>query len=193
MTSKDERLQFLQEMDGVKPIRRPNRAQVEGSAQLTPGQLERQRAAVLEATPDRNPLTADHVDWLGPGDELNFKRSGIQHGVFKKLRLGQYDIEARLDLHRKTVEEARQEVFNFVREGVRFGARTVLILHGKGERNPDRIAVIKSFLNKWLQELPDIMAFHSAQAHHGGTGAVYVMFRKNQLARESNRERHGSH
>ncbi|TVP59333.1 MAG: DNA endonuclease SmrA [Halomonadaceae bacterium] len=193
MTSKDERLQFLQEMDGVKPIRRRNRAKVESPARLTPGQLERQRAAVLEATRDRNPLTADHVEWLGPGDELVFKRSGIQHGVFKKLRMGHYDIEARLDLHRKTVEEARQEVFNFVREGVRFGARNVLILHGKGERNPDRIAVIKSYLAKWLKELPDVMAFHSAQTHHGGTGAVYVMFRKNQQDKDSNRERHGSH
>lgn len=193
MTSKDERKQFLEEMEGVRPIRRPNRARVETSVQLTPGQLERQRAAVLEATPDRNPLTADHVEWLGPGDHLSFKRAGIQHGVFKKLRLGQYEIEARLDLHRKTVEEARQEVFNFVREGVRFGARNVLILHGKGERNPDRIAVIKSYLAKWLRELPDVMAYHTAQIHHGGTGAVYVMFRKNQQARDHNRERHGSH
>jgi len=192
MTSKDERKQFLEEMAGVQPIRRPNRADVESGGQLTPGQLERQRAAVLEASPDRNPLTADHVEWLSPNDELSFKRSGIQNGVFKKLRLGQYDIEARLDLHRKTVEQARQDVFNFVRDAVHYGVRTVIILHGKGERNPDRIAVIKSHLAKWLPELPDVMAFHSAQPHHGGTGAVYVMFRKNQKARENNRERHGA-
>lgn len=190
MTRKDERMQFLEEMDGVQPIRRGNRADVESQAQLTPGHLERQRAAVAERMPDLNPLTSEHVEWLGPRDELSYKRSGIQNGVFRKLRLGEYPIEARLDLHRRTVEQARQDVFNFVREGLQHGARSVLILHGKGERNVDGIAVIKSYLNKWLPELPDVLAFHSARPHHGGTGAVYVMLRKNPREREHNRELH---
>ncbi len=191
MTNKDERRQFLEEMADVQPIRKPNRAEVAASRELTPGHLERRRAAVLEATPDRNPLTATEVQWLGPNDEISYRRPGIQNGVFRKLRLGQYEIEARLDLHRMTVDEARQEVFNFVRECLRLGVRSALVLHGKGERNPDNIATIKSYVAKWLPELPDVMAVHSAQRHHGGTGAVYVMLRKNQQARERNRERYG--
>ncbi len=194
MTKKEERQQFLEEMADVKPIRKPNRADVDKGQQITPGHLERRRAAVLEATPDRNPLTgSSEVEWLGPRDEVSFRRDGIQHGVFKKLRLGQYELEARLDLHRMTVEEARQEVFNFVRECMRLGVRSALITHGKGERNPDRIAIIKSYVAKWLPELPDVMAFHSARPHHGGTGAVYVMLRKNQQAREQTREQLGGH
>jgi len=193
MTTKEERKQFLEEMEGVKPILKPDRADVDASQRITPGQLERRRAAVLEATPDRNPLTVTEVGWLGPSDELNFKRDGIQHGVFKKLRLGQYPVEARLDLHRMTVDEARQEVFNFLRECMRRGVRSGLIMHGKGERNPDGIATIKSHLAVWLPQLPDVMAFHSAQKHHGGTGAVYFMLRKSPEERERNRERFGGH
>lgn len=191
MTTKEERLQFLEAMGDVEPIRKPDRADLEGDRQLTPGQLERQRAAVLEKTADRNPLTATDVVWLGPQDELSYKRDGIQHGVFRKLRLGQYPIAAQLDLHRMTMDEARQEVFNFIRECLRHGARSVLIKHGKGERNPDRIAVIKSCINQWLPQLADVMAFHSAQPKHGGTGAVYVMLRKSPEERERNREQFG--
>ena len=191
MTTKEERKKFLEEMSDVQPIRKPDRADVDGSRGITPGQLERRRAAVVEGTPDRNPLTVTEVGWLGPSDELSFKRDGIQHGVFKKLRLGQYPIEARLDLHRMTVEEARQEVFNFVNECMRHDVRSGLIMHGKGERNPDRIAIIKSYLAQWLPQLQDVMAFHAAQRHHGGTGAVYFMLRKSPGARERNRERFG--
>lgn len=193
MTSKDERLAFLEEMQDVRRIRKSNKAEVSTPRELTPGHLERQRAAVEQPVPDRNPLTADMVEPLTAQDVLNWQRPGVQHGVFKKLRLGQYPIEARLDLHRMTVDEARREVFGFINDCVRYGLRSVLILHGKGERNPDRIAQIKSHVAKWLPELADVLAFHSAQKHHGGTGAVYVMVRKGDRDKQRNREIHGGH
>ncbi|MFE8073102.1 DNA endonuclease SmrA [Marinobacteraceae bacterium S3BR75-40.1] len=191
MTTKEERAQFLAEMEGVKPIKRPDKADLNAKKEITAAQLERQRAAVADRTPDRNFLTSDHIEPLGPHDVLSFKRPGIQNGVFRKLRLGQYVIEARLDLHRMTVEQARQEVFRFIRDCMHYGLRSLIILHGKGERNPDKVAWIKSHVAKWLPEFDDVMAFHSAQPRHGGTGAVYVMLRKSISARQNNRERHG--
>ncbi|MBD3656015.1 MULTISPECIES: DNA endonuclease SmrA [Marinobacter] len=191
MTSKDERLSFLEEMKDVRRIRKPNRAEVKVPVELTPGHLERQRAAVDLPRRDANPLTADIVDPLTAHDILSWQRPGVQHGVFRKLRLGQYPIEARLDLHRMTVEEARKEVFSFINDCVSYGLRSVIILHGKGERNPDGIAQLKSYLAKWLPELDDVLAFHSAQKHHGGTGAAYVMIRKGDRQKQQNREVHG--
>lgn len=190
MTSKDERLFFLEQMKDVQRIRKPNKAEVERPRELTPGHLERQRAAVATPLKDRNPLTSDMVDPLTAQDILCWQRPGVQHGVFRKLRLGQYPIEARLDLHRMTVEDARREVFGFIRDCVRYGLRSVIILHGKGERNPDGVAWLKSYLAKWLPELNDVLAFHSAQRHHGGTGAVYVMVRKGDQQKQNNRELH---
>ena len=192
MTSKDERLLFLEQMKDVRRIRRPNRAEVSTPKELTPGHLERQRAAVDAQVRDSNPLTASDVDPLTAHDILSWQRPGVQHGVFRKLRLGQYPIEARLDLHRMTVEQARREVFGFVKDCVRYGLRSVIILHGKGERNPDGIAQLKSYLARWLPELDEVLAFHSAQKHHGGTGAVYVMVRKSDQQKQRNREIHGA-
>ncbi|MGP9834047.1 DNA endonuclease SmrA [Marinobacter sp. NSM] len=191
MTSKDERQAFLEEMKDVRRIRRPNRAEVSTPRELTPGHLERQKAAVEKPVRDLNPLTSDMVELLTAHDVLSWMRPGIQHGVFRKLRLGQYPIEARLDLHRMTVEEARREVFAFINDCVRYGLRSVIILHGKGERNPDGIAQLKSYLAKWLPELDSVLAFHSAQKHHGGTGAAYVMVRKSDRDKQNNRELHG--
>ncbi|MBQ0831177.1 DNA endonuclease SmrA [Marinobacter sp.] len=192
MTTKNDRLSFLEEMKDVRRIRKPNRAEITTPRELTPGHLERQRAAVEKPFRDANPLTSEMVEPLTAHDILCWQRSGIQHGVFRKLRLGQYPIEARLDLHRMTVEQARREVFQFVEDCVRYGLRSVIILHGKGERNPDGIAQLKSYLAKWLPELPDVMAIHSAQKHHGGTGAVYVMVRKSDRDKQHNRELYGS-
>lgn len=192
MTTKDERLSFLEEMKDVRRIRKPNKADVKAPKDLTPGHLERQRSAMDQPHRDRNPLTADMVEPLTAHDVLCWQRPGVQHGVFRKLRLGQYPIEARLDLHRMTVEEARRDVFGFINDCVRYGLRSVIILHGKGERNPDGIAQLKSYLAKWLPELDDVLAFHSAQKRHGGTGAVYVMVRKGDRDKQRNREIHGS-
>lgn len=44
MTTKEERLSFLEEMKDVRRIKKPNRAEVQTPRELTPGHLERQRA-----------------------------------------------------------------------------------------------------------------------------------------------------
>jgi hypothetical protein len=43
----------------------------------------------------------------------------------------------------------------------------------------------------WLPEFPQILAFHSAQGQHGGTGSVYIMLRKSDREKKENRERFG--
>ncbi|MGB0189025.1 MAG: Smr/MutS family protein, partial [Aequoribacter sp.] len=39
------------------------------------------------------------------------------------------------------------------------------------------------------RELDAVQAFHSAQPQHGGTGAVYILLRKNEIQKQVNRER----
>ncbi|HBX41044.1 MAG TPA: DNA endonuclease SmrA, partial [Marinobacter adhaerens] len=64
MTTKDERLSFLEEMKDVRRIRKPNKADVKAPKDLTPGHLERQRSAIDQPHRDCNPLTADMVEPL---------------------------------------------------------------------------------------------------------------------------------
>ena len=122
---------------------------------------------------------------------LEFKRPGIQNGVYRKLRLGHYDIEARLDLHRFKVAEARTEIWSFFKEARRLGLRTLLITHGKGFGNKEKSGsgVLKGYVNRWLRDVEDVQAFHSAQPQHGGTGSVYVLLRTSEDKKRENRER----
>jgi DNA-nicking Smr family endonuclease len=181
---------FAEEMAGVRPLKREPRERLQRRGSPVDTDVRREAALGLNQKP-LNPLVDEGIEPLDAWYVLEFKRPGIQHGVFRKLRMGRYDIEARLDLHRMTVKEAREEVAGFIRDSLSLGLRTVLILHGKGERKPDRerTAVLKGYVNRWLQDLDAVQAFHSAQPAHGGTGAVYVLLRKNADKKRENRER----
>lgn len=186
MTPEDDDL-FEQAMAGVKPIPQTRIIEQPRSTTPTEAQLARREAAVADTPLDPNHLSTEYVEMVDPHDVLEYKANGVQEGVYRKLRLGKYSSEAALDLHRKTLQQARQEVFDFIRDSYRFGLRTVMILHGKGERsNPP--ALLKSYVNKWLPSMPEVMAFHSAQKQDGGAGALYVLLKKNDQRKQQNRE-----
>ena len=181
---------FLEEMSGVKPLQREPRERL--IRQSAEGDVELRRQAATEPLHEKiNPLRDEGVDPLDAWYVLDFKRPGIQHGVYKKLRMGRYEIDARLDLHRMTVKQAREEVKQFIDEAGKLGLRTLLILHGKGQRKVEKenTAILKGYVNHWLQQLEMVQAFHSAQPVHGGTGAVYVLLRKSADKKRENRER----
>ncbi len=180
---------FLQEMQGVTPLQVPARADLRKGS-LEQATLAARRLAAEQEKPAEEAagLQISDVKRVGPHDVLGYKRPGIQDGVYRKLRLGHYDIEARLDLHRRTVEEARRELLRFVRDCLEHDIRSVLILPGKGDRNVKDPAVLKSYLAHWLPELDDVQAFHTAQPHHGGAGAFYVLLRKSDRKKQQARE-----
>lgn len=185
---------FREAMSDVVPLAHKRVVPEAERPEPTPAQIERREAAEGRRpgpeAEDPNFLTLGEVTPLHPRDTLAWKKDGVQHAVFAKLKAGRYEIEGRLDLHRHTVREARQAVFEFFAMAQRQGWRTVLISHGRGERSATP-ARIKSYVAHWLGQLPDINAYHSAADHHGGTGAVYVMLKKSPEARERARERHG--
>jgi DNA-nicking Smr family endonuclease len=141
------------------------------------------------ANEDDNYLSSEFTLALTANDIIDFKRPGMQHGVLKKFRLGYYTIEATLGLHQMQVDLARKEVFEFIKECAGYGLRTVLITHGKGTRSVDKVAVLKSCIAQWLPQIPNVLAVHSAQPHHGGSGSVYIMLKKSAKDKLANRER----
>ena len=100
----DEEL-FAQEMAGVKPLARDARVRLVKEA-LSEEQQTGRRLAAEGAETVSNPLVDEGVLPLDPWFILEFKRPGIQNGVYRKLRLGQYQTDARLDLHRLVVKQA---------------------------------------------------------------------------------------
>ena len=183
---------FAEEMAGVTPLARAPRVRRAKESLSQEQQRSRQRAAEGEADQAVNPLVDEGIQPLDPWFVLQFKRPGIQNGVYRKLRLGHYSVDARLDLHRMTVKRAREEVFSFIAEATSLGLRTVLILHGKGQSSdaPKNAGILKGYVDHWLRRLDEVQAFHSAQPAQGGTGAVYVLLRKSAEQKRENRLRY---
>lgn len=156
-------------------------------AEITPGTAERRKAAERLLARDPNFLSTENIPLVDPHAELSFLRPGVQYGVFKRLRLGDYPVETRLDLHGLTVEQARVAVFQLVRDCLKHDVRVCLLSHGRGVgRKPP--ALLKSCVACWLPQLEDVLAFHSAPHRLGGTGATVVLLRKSERARQENFE-----
>ncbi|CAM3697566.1 DNA endonuclease SmrA [Parendozoicomonas haliclonae] len=178
---------FFSEMSDVKPLAKTrNLAETGNKKENTPGQQLRREAAQEELI-DPNPLSLELRKRLQPHDFLFWKESGVQEGVWKKLRLGKYATDAHLALHVLTVKEARQQLHEFLQDCREQNIRTVLVVHGRGE-NSEPKATIKSYTRQWLEEHDNVLAFHTALRQHGGTSAVYVLIRKNEEKRLQNRE-----
>lgn len=189
----DEKDLFAEEMAGVRPLKREPRVRLrkDPSGSGDPSLSQRREAAVRELGRDNNTLSEEGIEPLDPWYVLEFKRPGVQHGVYRKLKQGRYEMDARLDLHRMSAARARREVFDFLEEARRLGLRTILLVHGKGDgrAGQERSSILKGCVNQWLRELEVVQAFHSAQPRHGGTGAVYVLLRKSEEKKRENRER----
>lgn len=187
----DHHDEFMQLMlaEGVSRRHYADRNEAPVSArplQVDPGKSIRRQLA--EGAPEG--LTLVPLDWLHTADSLDWKRDGVQEGVFRNLRLGRYSTDACLNLQHCSLAQARDEVASFVHQSTEMNIRCALIQLGRARRPEDHANQLKTYLNHWLPALDAVMAFHSAQPHHGGTGALYLMLQKSRKARQDNLERH---
>ncbi|WP_372879652.1 DNA endonuclease SmrA [Spongiibacter marinus] len=183
--SDDDKL-FAEEMAGVKPLQKPARVALKKAAVDAPSFAARREAA--QAKPGvKNFLADNDVPLLDPYYMVDFRREGVQHGVYRKLKQARYEAEARLDLHKMSVARARQQVFEFIRDAMSMDLRSLIIVHGRG--NHSGVALLKSHVAHWLPQINDVQAFCSAQPQHGGAGAVYVLLRKSERKKQENRDR----
>ena len=117
----------------------------------------------------------------------------------KRLRGGQIEIDARMDLHGMHQNEAHAALRRFLFSCHANGARWVLVITGKGaprrsgwfsdDGEPARggfeseapRGVLRRNVPRWLAE-PDLRAivvsYTQAAISHGGEGAIYVQLRK---------------
>jgi DNA-nicking Smr family endonuclease len=118
----------------------------------------------------------------GPGPKLPPPLMPIDRRLKQRLARGQIEIDGRIDLHGRTLSEAHAALLRFLHRAQGEGARTVLVITGKGGPDPERgRGVLRRQVPLWLT-LPDLRAYVLAveEAHlaHGGAGALYVRLRR---------------
>lgn len=106
---------------------------------------------------------------------------------FQRLLKGQMEIDATLDLHGMTTDQAKSQLHRTVARAHKNGLRMLLVITGKGKKtntdefNRPRRGVLRDALPDWLRG-PGMshLVLQVSQAHpkHGGKGAFYVYLRR---------------
>ena len=109
------------------------------------------------------------------GDEISFRRDGVQDTVMRKLKRGEYRVEEVCDLHGLRVDEAKAHLREFLAAALAHKLRCVRIIHGKGKGSGPRGPVLKTAVNLILRKTAPVLAFTSARRVDGGTGAINVL------------------
>ncbi len=172
---------FQSAVQGVKPIKN-DRAEV-GKPKTDRQRLQtlRQAATVRQEEVKVDGLSDQFVIDVAAEDALHWARDGVQDGQMRKLKAGQVSFEGSLDLHGMSVEKARETLWDFFAEAARMEVRCVRITHGKAARTDGKRPMIKSHVNTWLRQHPQVLGFTSCLPKHGGTGAVYVLLKRTML------------
>lgn len=106
-----------------------------------------------------------------------------------RLRRGQMPIEARLDLHGYTQDEAHRRLNDFVVRAQSEGKRCVLVITGKGTSRTGLssdefpVGILRQRLPLWLSMPPLrtlVLKSFPAVQRDGGTGAWYLYLRRSR-------------
>ena len=133
-----------------------------------PQQRELDEQAVMrEALSDEFDVeTLLHID-----EHLSFRRTGVGPEVARKLRQGDWSIQAQIDLHGLRTDEARETLASFIREAHKRGLRCVRVVHGKGT------GALRRSVEALLGRHPLVASFRPAGEDAGGWGATLVALR----------------
>jgi len=116
------------------------------------------------------------------------RAAGVDRRSAERLRRGRLPVEARLDLHGHTQDQAHAALDHFLGEAQARGLRCVLVITGKGTTTraatgaaTGASGVLRGQVPRWLNEPGNrarVLAFDYAQPKHGGLGALYVLMRR---------------
>ena len=138
--------------------------------------LEDERAALELSKYGAEPVHAWDIGQELEGEQT-FVRNGLGSDVLSKLRRGHWVVQAVIDLHGMTADEARDALATFLLDARNQRMRCVRVIHGKGLTSPNREPVLKGKVRRWLSQWDDVLAYCEAARHAGGAGAVVVLLR----------------
>src|SRR5215472_5732568 len=169
--SREDRALWRRIMRDVTPLAPKRAVRAAADAELESESERAPRPRLVKAPVKRAP----RLPPLAPGES-----PGVDRRTAEKFRRGQLAVEARLDLHGRTQEEAHRELVSFVQRAHATGLRTVLVITGKGGFGDAR-GVLRDAVPRWLNERdlrPCVLSCAWAQPKHGGGGALYVLLRR---------------
>ncbi|MFY7697360.1 MAG: Smr/MutS family protein [Legionella sp.] len=174
--SDEDRALFRQMMSVVKPLKKSKSiAHQPPSSSLMIASKKTSIEMVIEQSSFH--LSDTYHPLVAAEDILVFGDHHISTKRLRELKQGKIPWQSRIDLHGLTLDQAKQTLCDFIRQQFLKQNRCVLVIHGKGGQHGEA-PILKNRINAWLRQLSEILAFHSALAKDGGSGALYVLIKK---------------
>ncbi len=170
--TEEERALFKAAVENVAPLSSSHR-------DIQPHQRPKSILHIQKKSDEYSLLEKEPLIQLAPvtsEETLQFMRAGLQTRVIQKLKRGEFEIDAVLDLHGFNLLDAEKILQRFLTHAIEQQWRCVQIIHGKGSRS-DQAPLLKNSVNQWLRAYAEVLAFCSAKANDGGAGAVYVLLK----------------
>jgi DNA-nicking Smr family endonuclease len=104
--------------------------------------------------------------------------ASIEPNRYRRIARDGEAMEQRLDLHGFTQDRARAALHGFIERAQANGARSVLVITGKGVQGD---GILRRYVPEWLAEAPSrarVAGVSSADRRHGGDGALYVALKR---------------
>lgn len=173
----DDNVLFAQAMTGVRPLKnKKSITPVKSDKKPADPTMLLRRAAAQGGEELGGDKLSDMQALMNPvaGESyLSYKVATLQNRVFDELKAGKLHWHDAVDLHGANIDDARQAVLTLIHQARQNGETVVKIVHGKGADG-----VLKTCVNGWLRQIPDVLAFVSAPTKNGGNGAVLVLLKK---------------
>jgi len=141
--------------------------------------------------------------------ESSFLLKDIDHNWQKRLRRGKVKPEGKIDLHGLSQDRAFDALTRYIEGAHRRGKRAILVVTGKGRQKSGHqksghqklghqkpgkgqishadyakgTGILRTNVPRWLSQASlaqYIVSFYSANAEHGGDGALYVILKRHQ-------------
>ena len=176
---KTELAEFRAALRGVKSIEQ-NRANLSQSKTQAkdPSVAYRREKAQESSELIVDGLSTSQDKFLEPEETVLFALPGVQLRLIKRMKAGHLGWDAGLDLHGFSTDHAREELYQFMQSCQRQGLRSLIIIHGKAYTEPGKPALLKTYVTDWLRQMDSVLAFCSAQPQDGGSGALYVLLKR---------------
>jgi DNA-nicking Smr family endonuclease len=104
---------------------------------------------------------------------------GLNPLTMEKLRNGEFSVQAVLDLHGLSVDDAQDAFVAFIARSIRKRVCCVRIIHGRGLKST-KAPVLKGRLKEWIIKAMHrkwVVAFCSPKMADGGPGATTILLR----------------
>ena len=172
---------FRRAMQAVTPIHPGPVAKTRPATAIpaapSPEQLAKRQSALGQPASPASPPVSDlfapslqgdtGVSWFAPDMAADTPR---------RLKRGQWPIQARIDLHGLRMDAAREALLAFLADCLAHRVRCIRVIHGKGYGSGAE-PVLREKTPAWLMQHAGVCAFVQAPPEEGGEGALIALLR----------------